>query len=209
MSDAKAKAAAAPQCAIPDMRRRRLPSRSRYDLRDATAHYGLARPAGSSNVQPVTVAVPDPHDADVRIRATANRRVDILELERSHGRISEAAYMVGRIVQATFERASGVRSGGGGAGVRVDAATAHELAIIYSIDNARAVQALMKRIESAIGTVGARFLRQVITEGVSFAGAAEQRGRGGRAGTAAAADRFRMLLEDLAEAWRAIGGQQQ
>ncbi|KAA2237694.1 hypothetical protein [Salinarimonas soli] len=148
----------------------------------------------------------DPLLAPQRVPVAFNRRVDLLEVERAHKRITEAEYCTGRLVQAVFERAMGQVGGGGwNAGDKVDAALKHELTVIYALDTAEKVQGLVQRIERAVGTVGTRFLRQVLVGRVSFAQYAAQRGKGGDRGTSQVAGHFRFLLEDLSEAWAARG----
>ena len=166
----------------------------------------------SKALQTAVVAVPDPiHDPYAsgppqRIQARVNRRVDVLEYERSHDRISDAAYQVGREVQATLERGSRLGSPSRIAeGDRVDAAAAHEDKIVGSVEAAQRVRALERRIDVAIGEMGRRFLRRILVEGFSFASYAEFTGRGGDRGAAGVASHFRQLLEDLAEAWAARG----
>ena len=150
--------------------------------------------------------VVDPYNHRHAIAVSINRKVDHLEWEYSHGRISEAAYRVGRDVQALFERA-GARSGSSSwtSGDRVDGTVAKELQIIRGLDAARAAHAEMERLTRVIGIVGARFLRACLIEGRSWAELAAMRGRSGEAGRGAAASRFRDLLEDLAEAFEAQG----
>jgi hypothetical protein len=179
----------------------------RYD-QHRSAHApanGLAR-APSPNIRTAVAAVPDPLEPGARILATVNRRTDVLENERSHGRISEAAYAVGRILQQAFERqarigASPIWNESG----RIDAASRHDLAFGRSVDDARKVLALMRRVQDAVGVAGARFLRQVIGERVSFAAYAAARGHGGDRGTAQVAAHFRLLIEDLADHFGTAG----
>jgi hypothetical protein len=166
---------------------------------------GLGCPVPSPNVQIAVATVPDPYEPAKRIRVAVNRRVDILELERSHGRIGEAAYRVGRVLQAAFERAGGVSAPGWNAGDRVDTTLAPDAGMIRTMDKARHMAALMREVEAAVGSVGARFLRAVLVERQPFAALAARRGRGGERGAAAVAQRFRDLLEDLAEHMAARG----
>src|SRR5512136_2755133 len=103
-------------------------SLGRYDARRSARApaNGLATPPPSLNVRTAVAAVPDPLEPGARILATVNRRTDILEIERSHGRISEAAYAVGRILQQAFERQARLgTSPAWNATGRVDAATRH------------------------------------------------------------------------------------
>jgi hypothetical protein len=198
----------------PDPRRpsRRKGALSRYDIAGAREPTGgRAPPPRSPNVMTAIVAVPDPNPdpsgpKNERTIATVNRRVDILELERSAGRLSDAAYAVGRIVQAVFERARGIRpSRGWRERDRVDAAWVHEVAIVYALDDARKVHAYKERIRSALGMIDARLLEQVLGDCLTYAECAAARGRAGERGIAYYAARFRDALEALADAWAAKG----
>lgn len=177
------------------------------DRRSARAPaQGLARPPASGAIRTAVAAVPDPMEPGARLLATVNRRTDILELERSHGRISEAAYQVGRVLQEAFERAGRLGSSSNwNDGGRVDIAERHELAIAYAVQDARRVQALMRRVEAAVGVVGARMLRAVIGDRTSFAAIATARGRAGDRAVRDVAERFRWLLEETAEQFAARG----
>lgn len=152
------------------------------------------------------VVIEDPTEPGKEVCATLNRRVDILEYEKAHRRITEQQYCLGRIVQAVFERSSGrIGSGGFNAGSRVDMVTANELRMIYAVDDARVVRAYMDRITRALGYIDMRILRQILGERLTFAQVAEARGRAGRQGTSYYADRFRDALAALVEAWAAKG----
>lgn len=197
-----------------ELHQRRPPHRkralSRYDLSGAREPAGgRAQPPRPAGIMTAIVAVPDPNpdpygSRNERVIATVNRRVDILEVERSAGRISDAAYGIGRIIQAVFERARGVRtSRGWRARDRVDAAWVHEVAIVYALDDARKVQAYRERIRSAVGMIDARLLEQVLGDRLTYAECAAARGRAGERGIAYYAARFRDALEALAEAWAA------
>ena len=97
---------------------------------------GVAVPPRSRNIAIAIGAVPDPFDARARVLATINRRTDLLELERSRGLISEAAYRTGRTLQQAFEKASLIWPGGQlTERDRVDAATRHEDVIEHSLDD--------------------------------------------------------------------------
>ena len=158
-------------------------------------------------MQVSAVAVADPFAPDTRVLAGANRNVDVLEMERSHGRITVSQYEVGRQVQAILERGVGARLGSMAFDVRgsKDLTIAHELAIIYAIEDARLVAALKDKIVRAIGITGSRFLAEVLTGRQSFAQYAEARGKGGERGTAYIAEHFRILLEDLDTEFAAEG----
>lgn len=154
-----------------------------------------------------TVAVADPFSPGTRVLASVNRNIDVLEMERSHGRITVSQYEVGRQVQAILERGVGARLGSSSYEVRgtKDLSIAHELAIIYAIEDARLVASLKDKIMRAIGATGARFLAEVLTGRQTFAQYAEARGKGGERGTAYIAEHFRILLESLDEDFAAEG----
>jgi len=195
--------------------RRRSPRKgalSRYDLTGAREPAnGRAMPPRSANVFTAVVAVPDPNPdpygrRDERVIATVNRRVDILETERSAGRISDGAYAVGRIVQAVFERARGLGPAPGWRERdRVDAAWVHEAAIVHALEDARKLRAHKERIRSALGMIDARLLEQILGERLTYAECAAARGRAGERGVAYYAARFRDALEALAGDWAARG----
>ncbi len=195
----------------PSTRREPPPRRrpgGRYDLTAAREPAnGVARPPRSRNVATAIVAVPDPYAARERLLATVNRRVDVLEDERSRGRISEAAYQIGRILQAVFERGQGPRGARmqWSEGDRVDAAWAHELAVVLALDDAHKIKAYLDRLAHTVGMLDARLLRHVLGDRLSFAECAAARGRAGERGTRYYAARFRDALEFVAERWAARG----
>lgn len=177
---------------------------------DGSASQTRLPPAGRAKPSPhlrtTLAAVADPYgNGKERLLVTVNRNVDVLETERSAGRIDEAAYQTGRIIQAVFERVNKVGSSNWAGGSRVDAASAHETAIAYAVENAALVNKTVARIEKAVGIVGCRFLRSILAEGLTFAQAAALRGQSGRHAGTYAGERFRAMLEDLAKEWEAEG----
>lgn len=150
-------------------------------------------------------SVPDPMDARAHTLATVNRVVDVIEDERAHGRISEAAYREGRVAQAVFERARGPGSSNWMGATRIDAYTAKELAIIHGIDSAARIQRMVRWLRFELGHIDAGILERVLGEQKSFAEVATLRGRGGERGTGYVAARFRDALESLAGARAARG----
>jgi hypothetical protein len=185
------------------------PAPGRYQaVQSASSHGGLADRPDTRTVPLALAAVPDPFAVrpGQRVQAKVNRRVDLLEWEHSHGRIDAASYAAGRLVQAAFERAAS-RPGGSSwrEGDRVDAAVAHELAIIRGLEGAQHARAMLQRMERALGMMDARILRAVLGDGLSFAEVAASRGIPGRDGTAYMARRFRDGLETLSGAWAARG----
>lgn len=145
--------------------------------------------------------VPDPYSPGAYESVTVNRRVDVLAQERSTGRITEAEFMVGRMIQSVLERTSGVRisTGGWGQGGSRDQTIAHELAILYRVRDAQNARKFMTTLEQAIGGVGVRFLRAILVENRSFASYAIGVGRGGERAATDVAKRFRWLLKSIVE----------
>ncbi|SEP40738.1 hypothetical protein SAMN04487843_11624 [Methylobacterium sp. ap11] len=188
-------------------------ARDRYDGGRAVTPGSLARPRPSEGVRSAVAAVadpwPDPERDPLaepeRVHVTVNRCTDLLEREASHGRISREAYLIGRVIAEVFERRAGpCGAGSPEGGNRVDHTVAHELAILLAIDDGRLVEGLLDQLREAIGTVGTRFLHQILAEGRDFAGIARGLGRGdGRVAVAGVAQRFRDLLEDVAADWLA------
>jgi len=151
-------------------------------------------------------AVPDPLDREGRLVVTVNYRVDVLEDERAHNRISEAAYQVGRIAQAVFERARGpTGSNWQGGNVRVDAYTAAEIAVIRGIEAAERICAMVKWMRHELGRIDANIVQRMLGDGKSYAEVATLVGKRGDRGKRHIAERFRDALEALAHAKAARG----
>lgn len=90
-----------------DRPRARPPPAGRYNRRgDERRPAELGQPTRSSNVRTTVGAIQDPYEPDKRLLATVNRRVDILEHESSHDRITEAALRAGRWLQGIYEQRS-------------------------------------------------------------------------------------------------------
>ena len=167
---------------------------------------GLGRPVPSVNVRTAVANVVDPFGNGLgRIQASVNRNVDILELERSHRRISEGAYLTGRIIQTAFEKLGGTRTANWQGSNKSDAKTISDVIAVNSIESAREITALMGRIVARIGMIDARLIRRILGDRMTFAQCADQQGKAGERGTSYVAMRFRDSLEDLTEAWTAKG----
>ncbi|SFG65251.1 hypothetical protein [Methylobacterium gossipiicola] len=177
------------------------------------ARIARAAPITARDVEVDTgkASVRDPYDPSSFITATVNRRVDVLAAERGANRITEAQFLVGRMLQAAWEKQMGVRSGGtwdsttSGAGpgslAVSHAFTIEDIRMLGRIETAKAVKAMNERAAKEIGHSGVRFLRAILSEGYSFASYAEARGRGtGERAASDIAKRFRWLLEELTEA---------
>lgn len=180
----------------------------RHDLQGAREPAGgYAIPAESfhnSRTRIAVVAAPDPYDGRQRIRAVA--RLDLLDNERRHGLLAEGAFQAGREAERLFER--GARVGCGGQwreGDRVDAATAHELAIVRGTESAIKVNAYLAWLVRTLGRRDARILSRVLGDRLNFAQCAIAEGKDGTRGAWYVANRFRHALEDLAEAKAAKG----
>ncbi|WP_331316508.1 hypothetical protein [Methylobacterium mesophilicum] len=184
----------------------RIEKRSAGARRRAAAAQPIT--ARDREIQPAAATVPCPYELGTFIPATVNRQVDVLAAERARGDITDAQLFVGRLIQAVYERGSGARLGSGGwdiSGSR-DQTIAHELAIIYSVEDAERVRKFSARFERAVGSVGARFLRAILTEGWTFRTYAAARGKGSEKGTAQVAAHFRFLLEGLTAAQHTARG---
>lgn len=187
---------------------KKLITRARYNLADARSPYrGFGRPPPSDNIRTAIGAVVDPHDIDgERHQVRINRLVDVLEDERAHRRISEAAYVTGQHLMRVFGRVRGPGNASNWQGAsRVDAFVSKELAVISGLDAARAITKLKRWLEYELGKIDGRLVARILHEGKSFAEAAALQGKAGDRGTRYIAARFRDALEALAEAQAATG----
>jgi plasmid stability protein len=184
---------------------------------EPAAKRGAYMPATGLGVPPANVrtaigAVTDPYDADRNVLVRVNTSENVLDYMRTrkakHGRISEAAYRVGMIVMAVFQRASGrprSTSWMVDSGSKVDAYTAKELAIIHGVDSAARVHSMIANIGREIGRRDARLLQRVLGEEKTFHEIATIEGKPGDRGARYIRQRFRDALEDLAEVRAARG----
>lgn len=184
----------------------------RYDLADARDLGQRGEPPSHArrvkNVEIDTVAILDPNPAYdgqgrpvlKRDLANVNRRVDILEYEHSHRRISVEAYREGRVAQALFERA-GISGGSTWfQGSRVDAEVAKEIAVLRRITDARTIEWKMAELRDALGTVDSTIVRQILGENRKYADVVlpQRRAENRERGISYIAQRFRDALETLA-----------
>jgi len=183
----------------------------RHDLKGASEPAsGYAVPPRSlhnSRTRLGFVAVPDAgHNPDGRARVRALARLDLLDQERRHGLIEEAAYLAGRETERIFER--GARVGCGGQwrqGDRVDSATAHELSIVRNTESALRVNAYVAWVVRTLGRRDARILSRILGDRLTYEQCAILEGKSGTRGGWYIANRFRDALETLAEAKAAKG----
>ncbi|MCW6513105.1 hypothetical protein [Lichenifustis flavocetrariae] len=131
------------------------------------------------------------------------RRIDILQNELDHGRISPQAFDAGRVVQDVIERAHAA------VGSRwadfVDTSMQPGAASVHGLDAARQAVKMMARLRLAIGPVDATIVRLVVGDGLTFEQVATAQGRAGARSVAYFAARFRDALEELAKASIAVG----
>lgn len=159
-----------------------------------------------------TVAVADPFEPGKRIQATVNRRVDLLEYERSHGNITVSQYETARQVQAIFEKASGARNTGDVdfGDVRISDPSRRPESLdadaIRAISNAREVAALMRRVHLAIGETPAHLLRDLLSRAGTIKDFVKSKDPlAGEREVTKAAIKFRWMLEVLDEKFAARG----
>lgn len=174
----------------------------------------------TKNVTLGTALVADPYEQGKLRESTVNRRVDVLEKERSSGYISEAAYHVGRQLQASYEISERIASSSNwNDGGRTDAASRHEEMIARLIlEKAPGVVALHRRVSVAIGIRPAAFVRAILS-GTTFTDYTKERRAKFAPGVPApeslpgATDRevgkvaahWRMLMEHLVDEFSATG----
>lgn len=183
-----------------------LPARGRYDFAGAR-DIGRDPLPRSRNVFVADVAITNPISphANDRILGRVNRNVDVLEFERSHGRIDEAQYQAGRQVQRVFTKALRLGSSSWGERSGGDAWIAHELSVIYGVDNARAAVDLESWLRRKLGDFDAQIMRWLLADGHTFSGVAALTGPATEKRTWYIAERFRDALRRLANLQAARG----
>lgn len=185
----------------------RFRARHEADTRRRAKLLRCAPTARTSAVQVAKRSVPNPYAPGSYETAQINRRVDILEVERSRGEdrggISPAAFEVGRVCQAMWERGAGARLGSSMGGMDRTHATDHELAVALGADDAIKVRDFDAQVVKAVGDCGRRVLRLYLIEGQTY------RGHVGIVASEKAVtkegDYFRRTLENLADEFGATG----
>lgn len=193
-----------------------LERKIRASRRRAVPYDPRTRTGGELRVVPEARKVENPYEVGpAKIEAQVNRRVDLLEQERSLGRtapimedglpkfgISQAAFVVGREIQAVFEAASRITSPTGlwvtSSANRGNAADASVVMHAAKRATADRVHAAETRLAEIIGRVGVRELRGFLT-GTTYEQYAAARGRSGERAIADVAKRFRWFLEEIAK----------
>ena len=134
--------------------------------------------------------------------SSGRRRVDLLQIEADHGRITSPALDVGRRLQLALEFTH--RSGGSAWGAKVDVPCSGDAAAVCAVEAIRRAERMVEWSRRAIGDdVG--LVATVLADGSGFAEAASRAGRSGRRATSDVAARFRDALERLALAQKAVG----
>lgn len=158
-------------------------------------------------VETVTAAVPDPNIIGAeklkRQRVSINRLTDPLECERSFGRITESAYLAGRLYMSVCERAASRVAGI--SEQRTHGAGNRELAMARRLDAAEKVVLMQESVSSAIGALSALILRAILQDGHSLDEAAAIAGIRKRRKKQIVAREFREGLEAVAKSWDRYG----
>jgi len=166
---------------------------------------GVGRPPPNlGNRTPVRdvglAAVPDPMDDRGRpMLAAVNRRVDVLEQERSGGHISEGAYRVGRMIQQVLEIKLRSSSNWLEAGGSRDMREAQIMMLARGKVRAEEIGKIEAKLARLLGELGVKFMTDILGKGVTFkekAGALASQRR-----MDSVRWRFRSYLEELAEKW--------
>ncbi len=182
----------------------------RYDGRSANTRLppggDLGTPPKSRNASTAIAAIADPMgDGEQRILASINRIVDVLEHDRSHHLISEAAYRTGRLVQGVLEYSRRIGGSNWAGASRKDPAEVRDTHAQRMIDDGKLAETWKARIRDRLGMIDMRLLQRVLGDGMGFADCAALEGKSGERGQRYVAARYRDALEDLAEAWTAKG----
>jgi hypothetical protein len=171
----------------------------------------LPRSRQNTSASIAIVAVPDvyedPRAGYVQRRVRALARIDLLDVERRAGYLTEASYQVGREIEAIFERM--IRVSGGGQwseGDRVDPATAATVYTVLGIEGALKVNKFLGWMLRHVGKPDTLLLWRVLGgDRLTLRQAALTFGRKGYRGHRYTMDRFRDALAVLADAKAAKG----
>lgn len=180
-----------------DRRRARLLHKNPHTERDAAIKVGRR-------------LVTDPTTIGKFIEVQVNRQLDVLTMEHSARpqRISDVEFAVGRLLQdawtgpkdsdrrmASIARLGVVVSSGGDDGPL----PAREMGMLREAFRVRAIAALDAKIAGVVGRVGLRLLRAILVEGHTFGTYAACTVGGGERGAARIGERFRWLLNEVAD----------
>jgi hypothetical protein len=168
--------------------------RDRYDLDDSAPP-----PNGRAATGDGLAAVADPLEPGARLQVSVNRRVDILEMERSQGLISNPAYLAGRFIMMLFERSRGAR--GGSAGPWREGGTSdawnYEAKLVRALNDAATVVRYSKSMAGLLGDYDMALVGDILGDGYTYEQCALRRGRHGARARGYLAQRFREALEQI------------
>ena len=182
---------------VTERRRARLLHKNPHTERDAAIKIGRR-------------LVTDPTTLGKFIEVQVNRQLDVLTMEHSARpqRISDVEFAIGRLLQdawtgpkysdrrmASIARLGVVVSSGGDDGPL----PAREMGMLREAFRVRAIAALDAKIAGVVGRVGLRLLRAILVEGHTFGTYAACTVGGGERGAARIGERFRWLLNEVAD----------
>ncbi len=167
---------------------------------------GLSYPgsSGHQSIEHGYVDDPNPALKGKKQKAAINTRTDALETEYARGRLSDEAYRAGRIYQRVLELSGGKPTGGGQwmQGDRVDAASAHEIAIWRSLDTARKAHEMIFSLLPVIGILAANVLRMILLDRLTITEVTSRcEGSTERMQVVFYAETFRRSLQIVADEW--------
>lgn len=182
-----------------DRRRARLLHKNPHTERDAAIKVGRR-------------LVTDPTTIGKFIEVQVNRQLDVLTMEHSARpqRISDVEFAIGRLLQDAWTgRREGDRRPGdmesiARLGIVVSSSEdgplpAREMGMLREAFRVRAIAALDAKIAGVVGRVGLRLLRAILVEGHTFGTYAACTVGGGERGAARIGERFRWLLNEVAD----------
>lgn len=154
--------------------------------------------------------VTDPTTLGKFVEVQVNRQLDVLTMEHAARpqRIADVEFAIGRLLQdawcgrkdgdrrmESIARLGVVVSSGGDDGPL----PSREMGMLRETFRARAVAQLNLKIEHVVGRVGLRLLRAILVEGHTFGTYAACTVGGGERGAARIGERFRWLLNEVAD----------
>lgn len=134
---------------------------------------------------------------------SSKRRVDLLQIEADHHRISPEALKAGNAIRDVLERQRSVT--GQHWGDRVDSSLRPDAASLRALEVSRQAASTMERVTRAVGPIDARIIRRVLGDGLSFEELAVAEGKAGARAVGYLAARFRDGLEEIGRAYVAVG----
>lgn len=161
--------------------------------------------------------VTDPTTLGKFVEVQVNRQLDVLTMEHSARpqRISDVEFAIGRMLQDawtgpkdgdrrmdSFAKLGVLVSSGGDDGPL----PSREMGMLRQTFRARAVAQLDLKIEGVVGRVGLRLLRAILVEGHTFGTYAACTVGGGERGAARIGERFRWLLNEVADQLHTASG---